>query len=76
MQGRGAADAGALEDDRRGDLGESHRLPRPQRPGEDHQAVLRLYNLARMHVTTVLSDKYMAMVGEPGGKDWASTKPA
>ena len=23
-----------------------------------------------MHVTTVLSDKYMAMVGEPGGKDW------
>ena len=28
------------------------------------------YNPARMHVTTVLSDKYMAMVGEPGGKDW------
>jgi hypothetical protein len=24
------------------------------------------YNPARMHVTTVLSDKYMAMVGEPG----------
>ena len=23
-----------------------------------------------MHVTTVLTDKYMAMVGEPGGKDW------
>jgi arylsulfatase len=23
-----------------------------------------------MHVTTVLNDKYMAMVGEPGGKDW------
>jgi arylsulfatase A-like enzyme len=23
-----------------------------------------------MHVTTVLSDKYMTMVGEPGGKDW------
>jgi len=23
-----------------------------------------------MHVVTVLSDKYMAMVGEPGGKDW------
>ena len=23
-----------------------------------------------MHITTVLSDKYMAMVGEPGGKDW------
>ena len=28
------------------------------------------YNPARMHVTTVLKDKYMAMVGEPGGKDW------
>src|SRR5262249_56183405 len=26
------------------------------------------YNPARMHITTVLSDKYMAMVGEPGGK--------
>ena len=23
-----------------------------------------------MHITTMLSDKYMAMVGEPGGKDW------
>src|SRR6476659_6047951 len=28
------------------------------------------YNTARMHVTSVLNDKYMAMVGEPGGKDW------
>ena len=28
------------------------------------------YNPARMHITTVLPDKYMAMVGEPGGKDW------
>src|SRR6266700_4476821 len=28
------------------------------------------YNPARMHVTTVLSPKYMAMVGERGGKDW------
>jgi arylsulfatase A-like enzyme len=28
------------------------------------------YNPARMHITTVLSDKYNAMVGEPGGKDW------
>jgi arylsulfatase A-like enzyme len=28
------------------------------------------YNPARMHVTTVLNDKYMAMVGEPGGRDW------
>jgi len=28
------------------------------------------YNTARMHVTTVLSDKYLAMLGETGGKDW------
>jgi arylsulfatase A-like enzyme len=28
------------------------------------------YNPARMHITTVLSDKYYNMVGEPGGKDW------
>ena len=28
------------------------------------------YNPARMHVTTALSEKYMGMVGEKGGKDW------
>ena len=28
------------------------------------------YNPARMHITTVLPDKYMAMLGEQGGKDW------
>jgi arylsulfatase len=28
------------------------------------------YNPARMHITTVLDEKYLAMVGEPGGKDW------
>ncbi len=28
------------------------------------------YNPARMHITTVLPDKYLAMVGEVGGKDW------
>ena len=28
------------------------------------------YNPARMHITTVLSEKYMDMIGEPGGKDW------
>lgn len=28
------------------------------------------YNPARMHITTVLPDKYNAMIGEPGGKDW------
>jgi arylsulfatase A-like enzyme len=28
------------------------------------------YNPARMHITTMLSDKYLAMLGEKGGKDW------
>ena len=28
------------------------------------------YNPARMHITTVFSDKYQAMLGEQGGKDW------
>ena len=28
------------------------------------------YNPARMHITTVLSPKYYAMVGQQGGKDW------
>ena len=28
------------------------------------------YNPARMHVTTVLSRKYQAMIGTKGGKDW------
>ena len=28
------------------------------------------YNPARMHITTVLSQKYEDMLGEPGGKDW------
>jgi arylsulfatase A-like enzyme len=32
------------------------------------------YNPARMHVTTVLSDKYMDMVGERGGKDWGANE--
>ena len=34
------------------------------------------YNPARMHVTTVLSDKYWAMVGLPGGKDWGVNEAA
>ena len=32
------------------------------------------YNPARMHVTTVLSDKYYNMIGEPGGKDWGANE--
>ncbi len=32
------------------------------------------YNPARMHITTVLNDKYMSMVGESGGKDWGTNE--
>jgi arylsulfatase A-like enzyme len=32
------------------------------------------YNPARMHVSTVLSPKYLAMIGEPGGKDWGANE--
>ena len=42
LQGRGPADAGSLADRRRGDLREGRRLPRPQRPEENQQALLRL----------------------------------
>ena len=28
------------------------------------------YNSARMHITTVLPQKYLDMIGETGGKDW------
>ena len=34
------------------------------------------YNTARMHVTTVLSPKYQAMVGVKGGKDWGVNEAA
>ncbi|MBB4123308.1 arylsulfatase [Martelella radicis] len=34
------------------------------------------YNPARMHVTTVLSDKYQAMLGTRGGKDWGVNEAA
>jgi arylsulfatase A-like enzyme len=39
-------------------------------PKKTGKPFLIWYNPARMHVTTVLSPKYLAMVGEPGGKDW------
>ena len=34
------------------------------------------YNPARMHVTTVLSDKYQDMIGTKGGKDWGVNEAA
>jgi arylsulfatase A-like enzyme len=32
------------------------------------------YNPARMHVTTVLPDKYLDMIGTKGGKDWGQNE--
>ena len=70
LQGRGSADAGAIEDRGRGDLGQGHRLPRPQRPQEDQQAVLRLVQPGAHARHDRAVAKYLAMVGEKGGKDW------
>ena len=42
LQGRRSADAGTVEDSGRGNLGQGRRFPRPQRPEQDRQAVLRL----------------------------------
>ena len=39
-------------------------------PAKTNKPFFVWYNPARMHITTVLSDKYLNMVGEPGGKDW------
>jgi arylsulfatase A-like enzyme len=39
-------------------------------PKKTNKPFFAWYNPARMHITTVLSEKYLAMVGEPGGKDW------
>jgi arylsulfatase A-like enzyme len=39
-------------------------------PSRTNKPFFVWYNPARMHITTVLSDKYMAMVGTTGRKDW------
>ncbi|MEH2509822.1 arylsulfatase A-like enzyme [Nitrobacteraceae bacterium AZCC 1564] len=39
-------------------------------PKKTNKPFFAWYNPARMHITTQLSDKYKAMVGTPGGKDW------
>ena len=71
VQGRGPADARSVEDGGRGDLGQGHRLPRPQRPRRRPTSPSSSGTTRRACTSrTVLSDKYMAMVGEPGGKDW------
>ena len=42
LQGRGPADAGTVEDSRRRNLSQGHRLSRPQRSSPHQQALLRL----------------------------------
>jgi arylsulfatase len=39
-------------------------------PARTNKPFFVWYNPARMHVTTVLPQKYLDMVGEKGGKDW------
>ncbi|CAA0087045.1 Uncharacterised protein [Starkeya nomas] len=39
-------------------------------PKETGKPFFVWYNPARMHITTMLSEKYLGMVGQPGGKDW------
>jgi arylsulfatase len=39
-------------------------------PAKTNKPFFVWYNPARMHVTTMLSPKYEAMLGERGGKDW------
>ena len=39
-------------------------------PQQTNKPFFVWYNPARMHITTMLNDKYSGMIGEPGGKDW------
>src|SRR6201989_1372394 len=39
-------------------------------PKKTNKPLFVWYNPARMHVTTMLAPKYLAMLGETGGKDW------
>jgi arylsulfatase A-like enzyme len=39
-------------------------------PKKTNKPFFAWYNPARMHITTMLSEKYMDMVGTKGGKDW------
>jgi arylsulfatase A-like enzyme len=39
-------------------------------PEKTNKPFFAWYNPARMHITTVFSPKYEAMLGEKGGKDW------
>ena len=77
LQGRGPADAGTVEDGGRGDFGQGHRLPRPQRPQEDQQAVLRLVQPgAHARHDGAVSRSTWPWWASPAARTGASTKPA
>ncbi len=77
LPGRGPADAGAVEDGGRGDLGQGHRLPRPQRPGEDRQAFLRLVQPgAHARHDRAVGRSTWPWWASPAARTGASTRPA
>jgi hypothetical protein len=45
-------------------------------PKKTNKPFFVYYNPARLHVVTVLSPKYEAMLGVRGGKDWGTNEPA
>ena len=70
MQGRRPADLGSLKTvDEEISAKVIDFLDRND-PRQTNRPFFVWYNPARMHITTVLSPKYEAMMGEPGGKDW------
>ena len=70
VQGRGPADAGAIKTvDEEISAKVIDFLDRND-PKKTNKPFFVWYNPARMHVTTVLSDKYLDMMGTQGGKDW------
>ncbi len=77
LQRRGAAHAGAFQDRGRGDLRQGHRLPRPQRPQEDRQAVLRLVQPgAHAHHDDAVAKSTWTCWARRAARIGESTKPA
>ena len=50
------------------EIGQGHRLPRRNDPKKTNKPFFVWYNPARMHITTMLSPKYLAMLGEEAGR--------
>ena len=77
LPGSGPADPRALEDRGRGNLRQGHRLPRPQRPEEDQQAVLRLVQPgAHARHDRAVATSTWPWSASPAARTGASTKPA